>query len=111
MSNHNFAKLAKILELTTSSHDGEALSAIRKANDFLSKYGKTWSEILHTNQVTNEYIPDPSLRDIFDALRHVILPDKTQIFLDSLESTFNRYCRLSERQTECLMAIYNQWVN
>jgi hypothetical protein len=38
-------KLIKILNLTTSDSDGEALAAIRTANSLLKKSGKTWEDM------------------------------------------------------------------
>ena len=39
-------RLIKFLNLTTSSTDGEALSAIRKANIFLKENNINWEEII-----------------------------------------------------------------
>ncbi len=39
-------RLAKLLNLTESEHDGEALSAIRKANDLLRQYKTSWPAAL-----------------------------------------------------------------
>ena len=39
-------KLTKILGLTNSTHDGEALSAARLANDLLKRHGATWEDAL-----------------------------------------------------------------
>jgi hypothetical protein len=39
-------RLAKLLNLTESEHDGEALSAIRKANDLLRQHGTSWPAAL-----------------------------------------------------------------
>ena len=41
-----FTRLGKLLELTTSNHDGEALVAIRKANEALKQLGLSWTELL-----------------------------------------------------------------
>jgi hypothetical protein len=43
-------RLVKLLAMTTSSHDNEALTAIRKVNAMLSEHGLTWSDFvrLHT---------------------------------------------------------------
>lgn len=41
-------RLVKLLGMTGSTHDAEALSAIRLANAFLKKQGRTWGEILPT---------------------------------------------------------------
>lgn len=39
-------RLAKILAMTTSTHDGEALNAIRKANEMIKGEKLTWDEVL-----------------------------------------------------------------
>lgn len=39
-------KLIKLLNLTRSDHDGEALSAIRKANELLAREGRQWSDVV-----------------------------------------------------------------
>lgn len=39
-------KLARILAMTSSPFDAEALTAARKANAFLRSYGKTWIDAL-----------------------------------------------------------------
>jgi hypothetical protein len=39
-------RLAKILALTASTNDGEALAAIRKANDIVRGEDMTWDDVL-----------------------------------------------------------------
>lgn len=41
-------RLSRLLAMTTSNHDGEALNAIRMANALLKKQGRTWDEIFVT---------------------------------------------------------------
>jgi hypothetical protein len=43
-------KLVKVLNLTRSSSDGEALSAIRKANSMLDKEGCLWDKVLSQSE-------------------------------------------------------------
>ena len=42
-------RLAKLLSMTSSDHDAEALAAIRKANDLLRSNRKTWFDVLGTS--------------------------------------------------------------
>ena len=42
----NFGRLAKLLEMTTSDHDAEALAAARMANEERGRLGVTWTELL-----------------------------------------------------------------
>jgi cell division septation protein DedD len=52
----NLTLLIKLLKMTTSNHDGEALTAMRKANEQLGKFGGDW-EALIRGKVT--IIADP----------------------------------------------------
>ena len=42
----NFGRLAKLLEMTTSDHDGEAVTAIHRANEERDRLGLSWTELL-----------------------------------------------------------------
>lgn len=44
--NLNLDLLIKIMSMTTSDNDGQALVAMRKANEQLKKWGWTWESIL-----------------------------------------------------------------
>ena len=39
-------RLAKLLSMTGSDHDAEALAAARKANEFLRQHRKSWRDVL-----------------------------------------------------------------
>jgi len=43
-------RLVKLLAMTTSNHDGEALAAARKANAFVQKLDMSWESILCPEQ-------------------------------------------------------------
>jgi hypothetical protein len=43
---HDLERLVKLMSLTTSDFDGEALSALRKANEALAAAKLTWSDVL-----------------------------------------------------------------
>ncbi len=51
-----FSKLIKLMQMTTSANDTEALLAVRKANEQMQKLGKSWEELL-TSRLT--IIADP----------------------------------------------------
>lgn len=44
----SIGRLVKLLGMTSSTHDGEALVAIRKANALLKQQGCTWDEMFVT---------------------------------------------------------------
>jgi hypothetical protein len=39
-------RLAKVLAMTTSPHEGEALAAIRRANEIIQGEGLSWEQVL-----------------------------------------------------------------
>lgn len=43
----DFKMFLKLMNLTTSSFDGEALNAIRMANSVLNSMNQTWEDLLH----------------------------------------------------------------
>jgi hypothetical protein len=47
------ARLIKLLAMTTSTNDGEALNAMRMANAMIKAANKTWAEVLVTENVIN----------------------------------------------------------
>lgn len=51
------SRLTKLLALTASESDGEALNAIRAANAFLKKHSLTWSQL--TISIGGGYSPPP----------------------------------------------------
>lgn len=50
----DLTKLVRILRMTESSSDGEALNALRAANAMLKSDGKTWEDVIH-------WLPRPTL--------------------------------------------------
>ena len=57
--------LAKLLSMTDSSHDAEALAAIRKANQLLRFQATTWSDVLQTPRLQTPRLeaPEPAALD------------------------------------------------
>lgn len=114
--------------MTTSSNDGEALTAIRMANAMLMAEGKNWDEILGiTNQVTitlqrqqpttynaeDSWSP-PHLSDknVIEQMFRIVMSGEHHIsktaFIGSLHEWWQRHGRLSQRQYTALRRIYNE---
>lgn len=53
--------LVKLMRMTTSSHDGEVLAAIRRANAMLAAEKKDWGDVLGA-RVVRTYEPPPRPR-------------------------------------------------
>lgn len=47
----DYAMFLKLMNLTTSQYDNEALSAIRMANAVLARTNQTWEDLLHNKIV------------------------------------------------------------
>ena len=47
-------RLARIIAMGGSGHDGEALAAIRQANRLISEAGMTWHEVLLPGRLIEE---------------------------------------------------------
>ena len=64
----NLRRLIQIMGMTGSASDGEALNAVRKANEMLRSAGKTWADVLKepstsfTKPSTPDYRTPPSKR-------------------------------------------------
>lgn len=49
-------KLLKLLHLSESTNDGEALSSIRKANDLIKEDNSSWEDIVNISDALEEVI-------------------------------------------------------
>jgi hypothetical protein len=98
------AKLAAVLGMIGSAHDGEALNAARLADRLVRQTGLTWRDILSEppGQLPTPRLP-MSWRDTVSAClrRPAHLSAWEAQFLRSLA----RFPRLSARQTACLRSI------
>lgn len=115
----DFAKLKKIMQLTTSDNDAEALSSIRMANAILKKTGLTWEEVFgRTVKVTEEVEAadevetrvDPkaeakkrAIREAFDVVLGSRISPDFESFIRSLQRQFNSRGYLSLAQESALM--------
>ncbi len=125
-------KFIKIMMLTTSPADGEALVAIRKANAMLAAIKKNWEEILkskgfdrpteppnweegfrkqYTNRYTRRYAYDMHDDDIEKArlmlaacMQHV--KGSARSFIESLNTAFEEHGSLTEKQFAALKKFY-----
>jgi hypothetical protein len=101
----DLALLKKLLGLTQSTNDAEALAAMRKANELLKKGNLNWEMVLQRTVVvqvgsdmgdpvvgSTEVSLNDKIQHAFDYLRGVNLGD-FRAFVDSLETYFkeNKY--------------------
>ena len=93
-------KLAKLLGMVGSAHDGEALNAARKAQALIQDKGATWFDAFGVGE-TSAPVP----------IHHELVRDllKQKAILDDFERSFLigilSYKKLSEKQAETLQNI------
>lgn len=126
------AKLTKLLAMTTSDSDGEALNALRLANRMLTAEKLTWEEVLSapagnmlTVTVTRHPGPGafqdadwvaPHLKDrlvieiMFRAIFAQPRSDNEEFwqFMDSIHNRWQQYHNLSQGQYDALKRSYNR---
>ena len=111
MSVKAFGQLKKLMQLTTSNNDPEALNALRRANALLAEAGVDWDRVFSrcvTVGVDVEAAPDedrPLSDRISAAFEEVLSQDLTgdfATFVDSLHRQWETTGRLSPRQQEAL---------
>ncbi len=108
MEKVNIERLLKLLRMTASQHDGEALSAMRAANRLLASAGMDWEALL-TGRVI-EIPPRPRkpqddwehVGNMFLELSKVILPTDVLGFVMGVLDTFNRTGTISDSQYDGL---------
>lgn len=102
-------RLAKLLGMTQSSHDGEALNAIRLANRVLAESKITWTDALAVNRRSPPPPPEPP-EDWRSAALFC-----TQFGLGVLSKWERDFCRslldfprLSDKQAAILLRCYER---
>jgi hypothetical protein len=117
----------KVLGMTTSTHDGEALAAIRKANELLKAAGVTWREYIEAVDITRKakggkQAPPPpppqddfedievdEIREMLDVLLRTVSPQSP--FRNFIESVNQQFCdngHLSEKQIAAIRKSYKR---
>lgn len=120
------AKLVKLLNLSTSDNDAEALSALRHANLLIKREGFSWDEIVHpkkpkiphkvrhngdSGQTSNtglrpetEYPPiDEMIEECLDEIEN----ESGREFLESLYSFYEARGYLTQKQSAALKKFYD----
>lgn len=109
-------RLVKLLNLSASDNDNEALSAIRLANQLVRKNGLTWQSIVEDPEPQQpQYYEPPRPQVNYDkgdllrkinAIRLMISPGFDTTFIDDINMKIGRMQRLTERQLCALENIY-----
>jgi hypothetical protein len=109
-------KLIKILSLTSSDNDAEALSAIRMANSLIKSKGLTWEEIIA--RPARPKIPKPraqffteGLGEVFEQLFMILTLDEHSGDYNFLSSVYSFYKRgtITLAQAKIVRKIYDKY--
>ena len=111
-------KIAKLLNLSKSDNDNEALAAIRLANKRLAEKGLSWDVVLLPKPKTLSvsgykppYNEDDENHEALMEIFEIVLEKargKTQEFVASVYKQYKQTGRLSPKQLDILMKIYKQ---
>lgn len=118
------ARLAKILALTTSDNDGEALSAIRRANAAIKAEGLQWSDLITAAVTTGmtvapaageDWVP-PHLKDasVIELMFRTVFAQPRSSneefwkFMESIHGRWTKHGALSQGQYQALRNCYNR---
>ena len=97
-------RLAKLLGMLGSDHDGEVLNAARMADRVLRETGLTWADVIARPQVLAWREPETLSEAIATALQHPdFLTDWETVFLKSLRRR-RRISLKQERLVEDIVA-------
>lgn len=105
-------KFVKLMMLTQSDSDGEALNALRRANKLLKEAGQSWQEFIEgtrTARTWSEYAdPEPDL-ELETMLRVCVanVHGAAREFILSLETQYKLRGDLSPKQRLALRKFYH----
>lgn len=105
----NISKITKLLMLTTSDNDSEALVAIRSANGILNRAKTTWSDFISSlthRRNTQAHEQSVSIDEIFIFVLGNLRGPGPREFIESLYAQWNDTGELSPRQYDALIKFY-----
>lgn len=106
----DYERLTKLLMMTTSDNDGEALAAMRKANSLLAKANMNWENFIGIKTKVEDVMKkhdDPAIPKMFAA---VLKSAKGSPFIEWVKSAQRYYGErgyLTNRQYETLVKAFN----
>ncbi len=118
MSESTKEKIVKLLELTTSQHDPEALNAIRKANDVREKSGLQWIDVFAgpapgsalPPALKNRPAPPPRIVTVemmFEQIFKRTLSDALHAKMEEMHYVYGLTGQLSGEECSTLINTYN----
>lgn len=113
----DFVKLTKLMMLTASNADGEALNAIRIANRMLTGAKLNWEQVLkvrlagpelHEKRAKSEKVDRKAVtRQMLNVCLENVQGPAAE-FIESLEESFVKYGSLTAKQMNALKKFYDR---
>lgn len=107
-------KLTKLMNLTMSDNDHEALLALKKANSMLKTHRLHWNDLFKEKEQpkSSPKAETPktkkiTIEEIFEDVLGVV-SGSTLSFVESLQTYYEDHRTLSQKQLETLLKIYHQ---
>jgi len=117
MSESAKEKILKLLELTASQHDAEALNAIRKANHIREKAGIQWIDLFagavpksHLPPIVKQRPAPPrfvTVEMMFQEIQQRNLSDSLQAKIEEMRYVYELTGQLSGEEAAMLINTYN----
>lgn len=106
----DLSKLAKLMELSTSPVDNEALTSIRMANKILFENNISWSEFIgqktiiiqEIQQITQKTKPDADIEKMLSECLINVRSPSGKTFIESLNKFYKQRGYLTPKQVEAL---------
>lgn len=116
----NRTLFVKLMMMTASTNDKEALTALRKANTMLTEQNMNWEEFVNGGvrrsqpkgrgtgvSSHDQGITDPKIANMLDALISSDAEGGFRVFLESIEQFWNSRGYLTERQYAAIVKAYD----
>jgi len=117
VSESSKVKIIKLLELTSSQNDAEALNAMRKANDIRQKAGMQWVELFAgavpksaLPPIIKQRQPPPKFVTVEMMFKEILkrtLSDSLQAKIEELHYVYELTGQLSGEEVAMLINTYN----
>jgi len=115
MKQEQQTKVLKLLNLSSSSNDGEALNSIRIANEILKKHKLDWEKFMmfpkmtdaQSRRTTGKEHPDDEIQVMFELVLKRVEGQKAEEFINSIHSFWKRTGFLTKKQETALRKFYD----
>jgi hypothetical protein len=106
LSHQQKQRIIKLLNLSTSENDNEALSACRMAYSILKKHNLSWGDFLSVGNQQKNNQGGLSVEVMFDFLYDCDLSGKQKDFLNGLSRFYKSRKTLTDKQLESLTNMF-----